>query len=65
LATATALTDRAAEARRANVICVRKRTAAYKNTHQKYISALRKYIRHNLTQTKAVIATLRTSINNI
>jgi hypothetical protein len=44
---------------------VRKRTAAYEDTHQKNISTLRKYIRHGLTQTKTVITTLRTNINNI
>jgi hypothetical protein len=66
LETATALTDRAlvAEAGRANAMCVRRRTAAREDTHQKNASALRKYTRHDLTQTKAVIATSRTGTNN-
>jgi hypothetical protein len=67
LATTTAFTDRAvaAKARRANAMFVRKRTAACEDTHQKNVSALRKHIRHGLTQTKAAITTLKTSINNI
>jgi DNA-binding NtrC family response regulator len=66
LETATAFIDRAvaAEARKANAMYVRKRTVAYKDTHQKNVSALRKHIKHNLTQTKAIIMTSRTSTNN-
>jgi hypothetical protein len=44
---------------------IKKRTAAYKNTYQKNASALKKHIKHSLTQTKAIITTLKTSINNI
>jgi hypothetical protein len=44
---------------------VKRRTAACENTHQKNVSVLRKYTKHSLTQTKAIIATLRISINNI
>jgi hypothetical protein len=63
----TVLTDRAvaAEAGRANAMFIRKRTAAREDTHQKNASALRKHTRHGLTQTKAVIATLRTGTDNI
>jgi hypothetical protein len=64
LATATALTDRAAKAGRANAICVRRRTAACEDTYQKNASALRKYTRQDLTQTKAAITTLKTSTDN-
>jgi hypothetical protein len=46
-------------------MCVRRRTAACGNTHQKNTSALRKHIRHNLIQIKAAIATLKTSTDNI
>jgi hypothetical protein len=67
LATATALTDRAvaAEARKANAMFVRRKTAACEDTHQKNASALRKHTRHGLTQTKAAMATLRTGTDNI
>jgi hypothetical protein len=44
---------------------VRRRTAAYGDTHQKNVSALRKHTRHGLTQIKAVITTLKTGTNNI
>jgi hypothetical protein len=44
---------------------VKRKTAAYKDTHQKNASALRKHIRHGLTQTKTTITTLRTSTDNI
>jgi hypothetical protein len=44
---------------------IKKKTTAYKNTYQKNTSALRKYIRHGLTQTKAAITTLKTNTNNI
>jgi hypothetical protein len=46
-------------------MCARKRTAACENTHQKNINALRKHIKHDLTQTKTVITTLKTNTNNI
>jgi hypothetical protein len=49
LATATALTNRAAKAEKANAIYVRRRTAAYKDTHQKNASALKKHTRQDLT----------------
>jgi hypothetical protein len=67
LTIATAFTDKAVtvKARRANAMFVRRRTAACEDTHQKSVSALRKYTKHNLTQTKTIIATLRTGINNI
>jgi hypothetical protein len=45
-------------------MCVRRKTAAYKNTHQKNISALRKYTRQDLIQKKAAITTLRTGTDN-
>jgi hypothetical protein len=64
LTTATALTDRAAKAGRANAMCVKRRTAARGDTHQKNASVLRKYIKQDLTQIKAVIATLRTGTDN-
>jgi hypothetical protein len=38
----------AAEAGRANAMCVKRRTAACGNTYQKNVSALRKYIKHDL-----------------
>jgi hypothetical protein len=44
---------------------VRKRTVVYENTHQKNASALRKYIKHGLTQTKTAITTLKTGTDNI
>jgi hypothetical protein len=53
------------EAGKANAIYAKKRTAVYKNTHQRNASALRNYIRHNSTQIKAIIAISRTDINNI
>jgi hypothetical protein len=65
LTTATALTDRATKTGRANVICVRRRTAACGDTHQKNASALRKHTKQDLTQKKAAITILRTGINNI
>jgi hypothetical protein len=46
-------------------MCVKRRTAAYKDTHQKNTSVLKKHIKHNLTQTKAVITTLKTNTDNI
>jgi hypothetical protein len=54
-----------AEARKANAMSVRRKTAAREDTHQKNASALRKHTRHSLTQTKAVIATSRTGTDNI
>jgi hypothetical protein len=62
----TVPTDRpvTAEAGKANAMCVRKRTAVYGDTHQKNASVLRKHIRHDLIQTKAAIATLRTDTDN-
>jgi hypothetical protein len=67
LAIATIFINRAviAKARKINTIYARKRTIVYKNTHQKNTSVLRKYIRHNLTQTKIIITTLRTNTDNI
>jgi hypothetical protein len=49
LATATAFTNKAAKAEKANAIYVKRRTAAYEDIHQKNASALKKHIRHNLT----------------
>jgi hypothetical protein len=67
LATTTVLTDRAvaAKAERANVMFVRRRTAVCENIYQKNTSALKKHIKHGLTQTKAAIVTLRASTDNI
>jgi hypothetical protein len=50
LVIATAFADRVitAEARKINVICARRRTVVYKDTHQKSTSVLRKYIKHDL-----------------
>jgi hypothetical protein len=44
---------------------VKRRTAVYRDIHQKNVSALRKYTKHSLTQTKVIIAILKTNINNI
>jgi hypothetical protein len=38
-----------AEVKRVNAMCVKRRTAAYEDTHKKNVSALRKYTEHNLT----------------
>jgi hypothetical protein len=63
---ATVPTDRpvTAEVGKANAMCARKRTAVYKDTHQKNASTLRKHIRHDSTQTKAAMATSRTGTDN-
>ena len=44
---------------------VKRRTAVYKNTHQKNTSALKKYIKHDLAQAKTVITISRTNTDNI
>jgi hypothetical protein len=44
---------------------VKKRTVVYKNIYQNNTSALKKYIKHGLIQTKIVIVTLKSNIDNI
>jgi hypothetical protein len=61
LATAIALTNKAAKAGRANAMCVRRRTAAYKDTHQKSVELANKACAHLLmAPTDATDTTIKT-----
>ena len=53
------------EAKRANAIYVRRRTAVYRDIYQRNGNAPRRYTKRNLIQTKAIIVILRTDISNI
>ena len=62
----TILIDRIAiiEDRRVNTIYARKRTAVYRDIHQRNGSALRRHTKRNSIQIKAIIVILRTNISN-
>ncbi len=53
------------EAKRANAIYTRRRTAVYRDIYQRNRSALRRYTKRNLIQIKVIIVILRTNISNI
>ena len=53
------------EAKRANTIYARRRTAVYRDIYQRNRSTLWRYTKRNLIQIKAIIVILRTDISNI
>ena len=53
------------EAKRANVMYAKRRIAIYRDIYQRNGSALRRYIKRNLIQIKAIIVILKTNISNI
>src|SRR6266567_9044121 len=53
------------EARRANAIYAKRRTAVYRDIYQRNRSTPKRHIKRNLIQTKATMVILRTNISNI
>ena len=52
------------EAKRANAIYTKRRTAVHKDIYQRNRNTLKRYTKRNLIQTKITIAILRTNISN-
>ena len=54
-----------AEAKRANTIYARRRTAVYRDIYQRNGSAPKRHIKRNLIQIKIIMVILKTNISNI